>query len=114
MQLHRLPQVHVHTFGESFSKPSAHEQIEPNQSKHAILVEYLNRAPFGGNLVGAGAASWRCFSSPCRELSLAQAALLAGLPRNPNGDRPDRFPRSPQGPSKCCPRGCATPGHDHL
>src|SRR6185369_7650558 len=29
---------------------------------------------------------------PCRDLSLAQAALLAGLPKNPTADRPDRFP----------------------
>ncbi len=61
-------------------------------TKDAILLEYLNRAPFGGNLIGAGAASWRYFGKPCRELSLGQAALLAGLPQSPNRFRPDRFP----------------------
>lgn len=68
------------------------EQLELHATKDEILTEYLNRAPFGGNLVGAGAASWRYFGKPCRELSLGQAALLAGLPQSPNRFRPDRAP----------------------
>ena len=67
-------------------------QIERRQSKPDVLVEYLNRAPFGGNLTGAGAASWRYFGRPCSALSLGQAALLAGLPQSPNRYRPDRHP----------------------
>jgi penicillin-binding protein 1C len=67
-------------------------QIERAETKRQILIDYLNRAPFGANLVGAGAASWRYFGRPCRELSLGQAALLAGLPQSPNRFRPDRFP----------------------
>ena len=69
-------------------------QIEKRGSKQSILVEYLNRAPFGGNLTGAGAASWRYFGRRCADLSLGQAALLAGLPQSPNRLRPDRFSRS--------------------
>jgi penicillin-binding protein 1C len=69
------------------------EQLERRESKNQILLEYVNRAPFGGNLVGAGAASWRYFGRPCRELSLGQATLLAGLPQSPNRLRPDRFPQ---------------------
>ncbi len=71
-------------------------QIERSDSKRQILVEYLNRAPFGGNLNGAGAASWRYFNKPCKELSLGQAALLAGIPQSPVRFRPDRFPTSAQ------------------
>lgn len=67
-------------------------QLSRSMTREQILTEYLNRAPFGGNLVGAGAASWRYFSRPCSELSLAQAALLAGLPQSPNRLRPDRHP----------------------
>ncbi len=67
-------------------------QIDRRLSKHDELVEYLNRAPFGGNLTGAGAASWRYFGRPCASLSLGQAALLAGLPQSPNRYRPDRHP----------------------
>jgi penicillin-binding protein 1C len=61
-------------------------------SRREILTEYLNRAPFGGNLVGAEAASQFYFHCACSQLSLAQAALLAGLPQSPNRLRPDRFP----------------------
>src|SRR5207244_2339089 len=46
--------------------------------------------PFGGNIIGVGAASWHFFDRSCRDLTLGQAALLAGLPQNPNRFRPDR------------------------
>jgi penicillin-binding protein 1C len=93
MQLHRLRQPVPHTLFGKFEQAVRATQIEKQQAKQQTLVEYLNRAPFGGNLTGAGAASWRYFARPCRDLSLAQAALLAGLPKNPNNDRPDRFPQ---------------------
>jgi penicillin-binding protein 1C len=93
MQLHRLRDPLPHSLFGKFEQAVRAAQIERREGKRQILVEYLNRAPFGGNLVGAGAASWRYFGRPCRDLSLAQAALLAGLPKNPNGDRPDRFPQ---------------------
>lgn len=96
MQLHRLRQPVPHTLLGKFEQAVRAAQIENHYSKRAILVEYLNRAPFGGNLVGAGAASLRYFGRPCRDLSLAQAALLAGLPKDPNDDRPDRFPQRAQ------------------
>ena len=67
-------------------------QIERESSKDAILHEWLERAPFGANLVGAGAASRHWFGVDGRDLSLAQAALLAGLPQNPERLRPDRHP----------------------
>ncbi len=67
-------------------------QIERAVAKRDVLSEYLNRAPFGGNLTGVGAASWRYFGRPCSALSLGQAALLAGLPQSPNRFRPDRHP----------------------
>jgi penicillin-binding protein 1C len=92
MQLQRLRQPAARSFAGKVSQAVRAAQIERTTGKRQILVEYLNRAPFGGNLVGAGAASWRYFGRPCRELSLAQAAMLAGLPKNPTADRPDRFP----------------------
>jgi penicillin-binding protein 1C len=92
MQLQRLRQPIAHSFAGKFEQAVRAAQIERTIGKQRILVEYLNLAPFGGNLVGAGAASWRYFGRPCRDLSLAQAALLAGLPKNPTADRPDRFP----------------------
>lgn len=92
MQLHRLREPRPRTWVGKIEQLVRAEQIEQRESKEQILVEYVNRAPFGGNLVGAGAASWRYFGKPCRDLSLGEAALLAGLPQSPNRLRPDVLP----------------------
>ena len=94
MQLQRLRDPKPRTWFNKLEQTVRAEQLERRGSKDAILVEYLNRAPFGGNLVGAGAASWRYFGRPCRDLSIGEAALLAGLPQSPNRLRPDRHPVS--------------------
>ncbi len=93
MQLHRLRVGADHSLATKLSQIVRARQIEETLSKPQILLEYVNRAPFGGNIVGAGAASERYFGKPCANLSLAQAALLAGLPQNPQRLRPDRFPQ---------------------
>ncbi|MFW6162381.1 MAG: penicillin-binding protein 1C, partial [Planctomycetota bacterium] len=67
-------------------------QLERRASKEAILEHYLNRAPYGGNLLGAEAASLAWFGKHACDLSLAEAALLAGLPQAPSRLRPDRHP----------------------
>jgi penicillin-binding protein 1C len=69
-------------------------QIERSTDKDAILAEWLNRAPFGANLVGAEAAARHWFGVPAAQLTLAQAALLAGLPQRPERLRPDRHPQA--------------------
>jgi penicillin-binding protein 1C len=93
MQLQRLRNPQPRTLINKLEQAIRAEQIERKSSKRQILIQYVNRAPFGGNLVGAGAASWRYFGRDCRQLSLGQAALLAGLPQSPNRLRPDRFPQ---------------------
>lgn len=65
-------------------------QLEGERTKDEILQAYLNLAPYGGNLRGVEAASLRYFGKRCRDLSLAEAALLAGLPQSPSRLRPDR------------------------
>ncbi len=67
-------------------------QLERLRDKDAILTLYLNRAPYGGNLVGVEAASLAYFGKHARDLTLAEAALLAGLPQSPSRLRPDRHP----------------------
>ena len=57
-------------------------------SKQAVLWHYLNRAPYGNGTFGAEAAARRYFDKPAIELSLAEAALLAALPRSPSGYSP--------------------------
>ena len=67
-------------------------QLERVLDKRLILEQYLNRAPFGANLIGIEAASRRYLGKEPGDLSLAEAALLAGMPQSPSRFRPDRFP----------------------
>lgn len=67
-------------------------EIEGRLTKDQILKHYLNVAPYGGNIRGVEAAAWRFFDRRASDLSLGQAALLAGLPQSPSSLRPDRFP----------------------
>jgi len=67
-------------------------QLERRLGKDEILAQYLDRAPFGGNLVGIEAAARRYFGKGAAQLSLAEAAMLAGLPQSPARLRPDRHP----------------------
>jgi len=58
-------------------------QLELSYSKRQILEGYLNNAPYGGNVEGAGAASVVYFGKPVRALSLPEALALAVIPQNP-------------------------------
>ncbi|GGM44067.1 hypothetical protein GCM10011608_31010 [Micromonospora sonchi] len=62
--------------------------LERELSKDQILTRYLNIAYFGAGAYGIAAASKRYFSISPAELTLAQAALLAGLVRSPHTDDP--------------------------
>jgi 1A family penicillin-binding protein len=59
-------------------------RIEQHIGKQKIMELYLNRIYFGGGLYGAEAAARGYFGKPARELSLAEAATLAGLIKAPN------------------------------
>jgi penicillin-binding protein 1C len=59
-------------------------RIERSLSKRAILEQYLNRVSFGPGVRGVEAASRFYFDKPARDLSLAEAAALAGIPRGPS------------------------------
>ncbi|KAB1940781.1 penicillin-binding protein [Micromonospora sp. ALFpr18c] len=62
--------------------------MERELNKEEILTRYLNIAYFGAGAYGIAAASKRYFSRSPAELTLAQAALLAGLVRSPDSDDP--------------------------
>ncbi|MDR3204234.1 MAG: penicillin-binding protein 1C [Deltaproteobacteria bacterium] len=68
-------------------------KLERILSKEKILELYLNLAPFGGNLRGAGAASWAYFQKKPSDLTLAESALLVAVLRGPSWYRPDRWPK---------------------
>ncbi|MBQ7248730.1 MAG: penicillin-binding protein 1C [Deltaproteobacteria bacterium] len=72
-------------------------QLTCHYSKRQILTWYINLAPFGGNVSGVGAASWRYFGKDPKRLSLGEAALLAVLPRSPVRYDPFRNPGTARG-----------------
>ena len=59
-------------------------RLELGYSKQEILSLYVSNAPFGGNVVGLEAASWRYFGRSPFDLSWAEAAVLAVLPNAPS------------------------------
>jgi len=68
-------------------------QIEARLTKREILELYLTLAPYGGNIEGIRAASWRYFGREPDGLSDDQIALLVALPQAPEARRPDRRPQ---------------------
>lgn len=64
-------------------------EVERNLSKEQIIEYYLNIAPFGGRIFGIQAASQFYFGVDATDLTLPQAATLAGIVQLPNVFRPD-------------------------
>ncbi|PZG01247.1 transglycosylase domain-containing protein [Micromonospora deserti] len=62
--------------------------LERELTKDEILARYLNIAYFGAGAYGVAAASKRYFSKAPADLTLAEAAMLAGLVRSPHSDDP--------------------------
>jgi len=65
-------------------------RLELRSSKKYILNEYASNAPFGGNVVGINAASWRYYGKNPKLLSWGEAATLAVLPNAPALIHPGR------------------------
>ena len=63
-------------------------KLEQRWSKQRVLGEYLNAVYYGNRAYGAEAAAQAYFSRPARDLTLGQAALLAGLPQAPSAYDP--------------------------
>lgn len=59
-------------------------RLEFSLSKSEILKIYVSNAPFGGNVVGLEAASWRYFNRSPHLLSWGESAMLAVLPNAPS------------------------------
>ncbi len=58
-------------------------ELEKKYSKTEIFNLYLNQIPYGGNAYGIEAASQTFFNKKTKDLNLAEAALLASLPKAP-------------------------------
>ena len=63
-------------------------KIENNLSKDQIFELYINQIFLGQRAYGFGAAAQIYFGKPLKELSIAEAAMLAGLPKAPSAFNP--------------------------
>lgn len=95
MQLARM-RFHIdsHTVPGKFQQMARALQLELTYSKREILEAYLNLAPYGGNVEGAGTAARIYFHKDANQLSLAECLALSVLPQSPSmrtpgsGDEP--------------------------
>ncbi len=91
MQVIRLARgPRARTYGEKLIEMVLALRLELGYSKREILRLYASHAPFGGNVVGIEAASWRYFGRPPEDLSWAESCLLAVLPNSPALIHPGR------------------------
>jgi penicillin-binding protein 1A len=67
-------------------------QIERNFTKKQILEMYLNQIYFGQGAYGVESAARTYFGKPAEELSLAECAMLAGMPKAPSNYDPYKNP----------------------
>ncbi len=80
------------TFNRKFSEMALAWQLERKYSKEEILDLYLNTVYFGSNAYGVEAAAKTYFDKEPAQLTLAEAALIAGLPQAPTGYSPRKHP----------------------
>ena len=90
MQVIRLSRKKSRTIFEKLIEIILATRLELTYSKDEILALYASNAPFGGNVVGLDAASWRYFGRSAEDLSWSEAATLAVLPNAPSLIYPGR------------------------
>ncbi len=90
MQVIRMARGKDRTLGQKMIEAILATRLEWRCSKEEILGLYASHAPFGGNVVGLEAASWRYFGRPPKELSWGEAATLAVLPNSPADIHPGK------------------------
>ena len=90
MQAVRLIRPHPKTFWWKWKEAVMALKMERVKSKAWILSQYLNRAPFGSNLVGIEAAAQGWLGKDAKSLGIGEAAMLAGMVQAPSRFRPDK------------------------
>src|ERR1041385_2225536 len=73
--------------------------LERKFSKDELLDLYLNRVYFGSGAYGVEAAAQRYFGKSARNVTLAEAALMAGLVKSPSRLAPNRNPEGAEKPA---------------
>ena len=83
------------SYSRKFAEALLALKIERALSKDQILELYMNQIYLGQHAYGFEAASLTYFGKPSKQLSVAEAAMLAGLPKNPSGADPaDHFEKA--------------------
>jgi penicillin-binding protein 1A len=70
--------------------------LERKFTKDQILELYLNRVYFGAGAYGVEAAAQRYFAKPAKDVTVSEAAVLAGLVQAPSRLAPNRNPQAAQ------------------
>lgn len=76
------------TWSRKFAEALLAMKIERHLTKDQILELYMNQIYLGQHAYGFEAASLTYFGKPSKQLTAAEAAMLAGLPKNPGGADP--------------------------
>ncbi|MGX5690232.1 penicillin-binding protein 1C [Arcticibacter tournemirensis] len=90
MQVIRLATGSKRTVANKILESIRAVRLEMTFSKSEILALYASNAPFGSNVVGLEAASWRYFGRSADQLSWGETAALAVLPNAPSLVHPGR------------------------
>jgi penicillin-binding protein 1C len=69
-------------------------RLEARRGKDEILAAYLSRVPMGNRITGCEAAAHAYLGKPASQLSPAEAALLAAIPRSPSLANPWKAPET--------------------
>jgi penicillin-binding protein 1A len=83
------------SYSRKFAEALLALKIERALTKDQILELYMNQIYLGQHAYGFEAASLTYFGKPSKQLTVAEAAMLAGLPKNPGGADPtDHFEKA--------------------
>jgi penicillin-binding protein 1A len=83
------------SYSRKFSEALLAMKIERALTKDQILELYMNQIYLGQHAYGFEAAAWTYFGKPSSQLNAAEAAMLAGLPKNPRfADPVEHFDRA--------------------
>ncbi|MDR2714691.1 MAG: penicillin-binding protein [Coriobacteriales bacterium] len=69
-------------------------EVEKTYGKDAVLIMYLNTINYGDGAYGIQSAAQHYFSKNASELTLEEAALLAGIPQQPTYNNPVYYPEN--------------------
>jgi penicillin-binding protein 1C len=92
MQLARLIEPAPRSWGGKVAQVFWALRFERHLTKQQIIEQYLNRIELGQATVGVGAAAGLYYGASASEVSLAQAATIAGLAHAPSRDNPYAAP----------------------